>query len=35
MVARVVHHHRVVLAGKDVAGAAHIGGQLIHLINAG
>ena len=31
---RVVHHVGVVLAGEDVTGAAHIGGQLIDLVEA-
>src|SRR5690606_781430 len=30
----VVHHVRVVLAGENVAGAAHVGGQLIDLVEA-
>jgi hypothetical protein len=29
-----MHEARVVLAGEDVAGAAHIGGELIDLVEA-
>src|SRR5256885_12635550 len=29
---RVVHHVGVVLAGEDIARAAHVGRQLVHLI---
>ena len=31
---RVVHDVGVVLAGEDVAGAAHVGGELIDLVEA-
>jgi hypothetical protein len=29
---RIVHHIGVVLASKDLARTAHVGGQLIHLV---
>ena len=31
---RVVHHVGIVLAGEDVTGAAHIGGELVDLVKA-
>src|SRR5690606_34288333 len=32
---RVVHDVGVVVAGEDVAGPAHVGGELVHLVDGG
>jgi len=29
-----VHHGRVVFAGEDVSGAAHVGRELIHFVDS-
>ena len=34
IVRRVVHDVGIVLAGEDVAGAAHVGGELVDLVEA-
>src|SRR6201999_4188782 len=31
---RVVHHRRVVLAGKDVSRSAHVGSKLVDIFDA-